>query len=169
MIGSLLLFLIAEPVIPPCTQPTTMFGTISPGSSCCESAPGVKVCVGRNLREDYKYFVPELSKERVQAWKDSVIIADSLTRIEEAKEDADAIAKEKRDDKRLRAKWGKKVWNAVEKGTVFIGMTSEQARRSWGEPSDINRTINASGTSEQWVYDGAYLYFQDGILTTIQN
>lgn len=54
---------------------------------------------------------------------------------------------------------------------VRIGMTQEEVLLSnWGEPLDINKTTNAYGTSEQWVYrDYNYLYFEDGILTTIQN
>ena len=55
---------------------------------------------------------------------------------------------------------------------VFIGMTAEQAQASWGEPySGVNKTITGSHTFEQWVYDvdrGDYLYFTDGILTSIQ-
>lgn len=51
-----------------------------------------------------------------------------------------------------------------------IGMTEAEVLGSyWGEPDDINTTTTTSGTEEQWVYDGrGYLYFEDGILTTIQ-
>lgn len=54
---------------------------------------------------------------------------------------------------------------------VSIGMTKERViQSSWGKPEKINSTTNAYGTREQWVYRGhSYLYFQDGILTTIQN
>lgn len=54
---------------------------------------------------------------------------------------------------------------------VRIGMTKEEVLMSnWGEPKDINKTTNAYGTSEQWVYrNNNYLYFEDGILVTIQN
>jgi len=53
---------------------------------------------------------------------------------------------------------------------VWIGMTSEMAKYSWGYPKDINSTTTAYGTSQQWVYgSGRYLYFENGILTTIQN
>lgn len=54
--------------------------------------------------------------------------------------------------------------------TIRIGMTTDEVRSRWGEPNDINRTITAHGTREQWVYGGGnYLYFEDGILTAIQN
>lgn len=55
--------------------------------------------------------------------------------------------------------------------TVSIGMTQEEVlTEGWGRPIDINRTITANGTIEQWVYDGdKYLYFENGILTAIQD
>lgn len=51
-----------------------------------------------------------------------------------------------------------------------IGMTKDQVLNSlWGQPQDINKTTTAYGTSEQWVYgDGRYVYFDNGIVTTIQ-
>ncbi|MFW1807586.1 DUF4124 domain-containing protein [Acinetobacter ursingii] len=55
-----------------------------------------------------------------------------------------------------------------------IGMTSGQAENStWGYPDDVNKTTTASGVHEQWVYrrmyKSKYLYFQNGILTSIQD
>lgn len=53
---------------------------------------------------------------------------------------------------------------------VTIGMSQQDVLdSSWGKPRDVNRTVSAYGVREQWVYDGGYLYFKDGILTTIQN
>lgn len=53
---------------------------------------------------------------------------------------------------------------------VSVGMSEQDALDSnWGKPRKINRTTNAYGVSEQWVYDGGYLYFKDGVLTSIQN
>jgi hypothetical protein len=53
---------------------------------------------------------------------------------------------------------------------VSIGMSQEDVlASSWGKPRKINRTTNAYGTDEQWVYDGGYLYFHNGVLRTIQN
>lgn len=53
---------------------------------------------------------------------------------------------------------------------VRRGMTAEQCRAAWGRPEDINRTTGSYGVHEQWCYGGHnYLYFEDGILTTIQN
>jgi hypothetical protein len=57
------------------------------------------------------------------------------------------------------------------KGGVRLGMTMKQVRASnWGQPDSVNRTTGAFGVHEQWVYEeGNYLYFEDGVLTTIQN
>lgn len=74
------------------------------------------------------------------------------------------------EDPRIIYSWSDRVWSAIEQEKVFIGMTAEQARMSWGDPKDINRTKTAAGSSEQWVYSsGSYLYFKNGKLTTIQN
>lgn len=62
-------------------------------------------------------------------------------------------------------------WKAREaRGGIRIGMTMKKVRDStWGDPEKINRTITINGTTEQWVYSNGYLYFKNGILTTIQN
>jgi hypothetical protein len=54
---------------------------------------------------------------------------------------------------------------------VRIGMREQDVLdSSWGRPEKINRSTNAYGTREQWVYGGGnYLYFKDGVLTSIQN
>lgn len=59
----------------------------------------------------------------------------------------------------------------IEKVNPYIGMTKDEALKStWGKPKDINKTTTKYGTDEQWVYNGnKYLYFENGILTTIQN
>lgn len=66
-------------------------------------------------------------------------------------------------------KYGSSNANLILEGKVKIGMTAEMCREAWGSPYDINKTIGSWGIHEQWVYDGSYLYFEDGILTSIQN
>lgn len=53
---------------------------------------------------------------------------------------------------------------------VTVGMTmAEVLESSWGKPASRNVTTHATHEREQWVYgNGNYLYFQDGILRTIQ-
>lgn len=62
---------------------------------------------------------------------------------------------------------------------VRVGMTALEVEKlpDWGPPNDINRTTTALGVREQWVYrtdeeneyERVYLYFSNGVLTTIQN
>jgi hypothetical protein len=61
------------------------------------------------------------------------------------------------------------AWKA--RGGVRVGMTAKQVLSSnWGRPESVNRTTGSYGTHEQWVYGGGnYLYFENGILTSIQN
>jgi len=51
-----------------------------------------------------------------------------------------------------------------------IGMTPEEVLAGrWGEPLRVNSTTTKRGVREQWVYaSGAYLYFRNGRLETIQ-
>ena len=57
----------------------------------------------------------------------------------------------------------------IENHRVSIGMTKNQCIGAWGRPNDINRTEGVYGVHEQWCYDNfKYLYFENGILTTIQ-
>lgn len=54
------------------------------------------------------------------------------------------------------------------KRRIWIGMTKEMARLSWGEPSWANTARSMQGPKEQWVYNygrtSYYLYFKDGVL-----
>jgi hypothetical protein len=56
---------------------------------------------------------------------------------------------------------------------VRLGMSPQDVLdSSWGKPDKINRTTRASGTSEQWVYRNrveGYLYFDNDVLTSVQN
>ena len=72
--------------------------------------------------------------------------------------------------KNMEKKFGRVNLDRIINPKVWIGMTKEMAKLSWGEPSDINKTITAEAVREQWVYgSGSYLYFTNNKLTTIQN
>lgn len=67
----------------------------------------------------------------------------------------------------------KRFEQAASQGEVLIGMTSEQALRAWGFPSQVTTTTTARGKSEQWVYGTGpgsrrYVYVDNGIVRTIQ-
>lgn len=65
--------------------------------------------------------------------------------------------------------WSEETKQAILSRKVFVGMTKEQARASWGEAYKVNKTITRWGVHEQWVYGSSYLYFDNDILTSIQN
>ncbi len=55
-------------------------------------------------------------------------------------------------------------------GKAIIGESQSRTLKcGWGKPKRINRTHTATVSREQWVYDGGYLYFTNGVLTAIQN
>ena len=67
-------------------------------------------------------------------------------------------------------KYGARIGKLILDNKVVIGMSKEICKLSWGEPSDINRTITKNKVFEQWVYSmGTYLYFENDILVAIQD
>jgi hypothetical protein len=63
---------------------------------------------------------------------------------------------------------------AVAQTPLTIGMTSEQVRAAWGQPSKVNVSVNSHIRSEQWVYRRGprltqYAYIENGRLRSIQN
>lgn len=73
-------------------------------------------------------------------------------------------------EKMIKNKYGEYYGNLIIKQQVVIGMSDEMCRYAWGEPLRINTTIVEGLKSEQWVYSlYSYLYFDNGILTAIQN
>jgi len=73
----------------------------------------------------------------------------------------------------LNPDWGDNIIKLIKNKQVQTGMTEYQVLVSWGKPNDINKTIHTNYISEQWVYDSyysnSYLYFEGGLLKTIQN
>lgn len=89
---------------------------------------------------------------------------------EQARKEAEQREREKREAEEQARKEAEEKARKKSQG-VYIGMTQQDVLdSSWGKPKDINKTIGAWGVHEQWVYgNGNYLYFEDGILTSIQN
>ncbi|TAL60386.1 MAG: tetratricopeptide repeat protein [Bacteroidetes bacterium] len=52
--------------------------------------------------------------------------------------------------------------------SITIGMDKTNAEKIAGKPKNVNTTTTKDGTSEQWIYERAYLYFENGKLTAIQ-
>ncbi|MDP1990505.1 MAG: cell envelope integrity protein TolA [Syntrophales bacterium] len=89
-------------------------------------------------------------------------------REEEAKERAKLQAEQKRKEEARK----KAIAVQEAKPEPRIGMTKNQVihESRWGTPHDVNRTKTVNGTREQWVYGiRRYLYFDNGVLTAIQD
>lgn len=147
-----------------------------------------EILAGRYLNEE-QYQKLSNSLKEVEKMKKEMAAADAKAKEEEerirkewaaemaakdakAKADAKRRASEKATErkKKLIEKYGESIANDILKSYVRIGWTKEMCRESWGAPKDINRTIGSYGVHEQWVYGGGnYLYFENGILTTIQD
>lgn len=75
----------------------------------------------------------------------------------------------KEHNKKIIDKYGNWYGKLICEGQVCLNMTKEMCIEAWGEPNYINTTIIKGLVHEQWVYWGSYLYFDNGILTSIQN
>lgn len=62
----------------------------------------------------------------------------------------------------------KEIKECIIKQQVAIGMTREQVKASWGNPSQINTDVSYFGSDEQWVYFHNYVYFFNDKVTNIQ-
>lgn len=56
---------------------------------------------------------------------------------------------------------------------VQLGLSERAVRLIWGSPDEINRTVVATGERKQYVYNlrskMMFIYFEDGIVTAIQD
>jgi len=68
--------------------------------------------------------------------------------------------------------WSDRVKDTIMKGEIYIGMTDDQVKASWGLPKDINRSVGSWGVHEQWIYKKNktyYLYVKNNVLTSWQD
>jgi regulator of replication initiation timing len=107
----------------------------------------------------------EQMKQQQQAAQERQAKIEAKKRVEEAKKQAEAEAARKSS---LIKKYGELIGKQIIEKKIWIGMTYEMARESWGKPQEINRTVTALINHEQWVYGSTYLYFENGILTSYQ-
>lgn len=88
---------------------------------------------------------------------------------ERAKINAERAKQDRENHERLVRLYGQQKADMIERGEVAIGFTKAMCKEAWGSPSSVNTTENKYGKHEQWVYGGGrYLYFENGVLTTIQ-
>lgn len=79
-----------------------------------------------------------------------------------------AVQKERR-KKDLINIYGTEIATKILAGKIWLGMTSEMTKESWGSPDKNNRTVGTWGVHEQWIYGDTYVYFENGILTSWQD
>ncbi|MDR1678497.1 MAG: hypothetical protein LBR81_01840 [Prevotellaceae bacterium] len=91
---------------------------------------------------------------------------------EKAREAEERIKQREQQEKEFRAycisKWGQQKGTLIADGKVQLGMTREMCTAAWGSPNSINKTIISGLVHEQWVYSGSFLYFDNDVLTGIQ-
>ncbi len=125
------------------------------------------------FENDNEAIVDSISKIRTKEYKAiEQKIRQEEKEIALKEEQEELVLKEKLFKERkvsLIKKYGKKNAQRIIDKKIWLGMSNEMARESWGEPNDINRTVGRWGVHEQWVYDGTYLYFENGKLTGWQD
>lgn len=102
------------------------------------------------------------------------LLADQQKKIEEEKaiQEKKLIESKQADQRKFEIlkKYGKYYGELILAGKVKLGMTKQMCIEAWGNPEDINRTIVRGNINEQWVYSlDCYLYFDNGVLTAIQD
>ncbi len=109
-------------------------------------------------------------KERLKQ-EAKILIAQKKQEIEKkAKRKLDNEKKENERREAIINKYGLVNGEAILNHKVKIGWTKSMCIASWGKPYDINRTTTTYGSHEQYVYSlKKYLYFENGILTAIQD
>jgi hypothetical protein len=98
----------------------------------------------------------------------------SKERIETAVQKANVVplTKQATQIKKNHPSWSNEMCNTIGDKKISIGMTADQVILAWGKPYKINSSKGAGWEREQWVVhdsiDSDYLYFQNGILTSMQ-
>jgi hypothetical protein len=64
--------------------------------------------------------------------------------------------------------WDRGLCAMIANKEIRIGMPADQVRAAWGKPEKINSTVFPHSVHEQWVYGSSYVYFEDGVMTALQ-
>jgi len=103
---------------------------------------------------------------------DDIVAREKVRQAKQAQEERKVQQRAQEKAERERAKRLEEQRRQAAKPSPRIGMTRQQVVNDtrWGRPYDINRTTSSSGVREQWVYSNRrYLYFDNGVLTVIQD
>lgn len=109
------------------------------------------------------------------ALRESEAKAQAKLAAEEAKREARWRAEDRARDRRMQADLAaaqRERKRLAALPGVRIGMTKDEVLNasSWGRPQEVRRTTTRDKQHEQWFYGGRnFLYFENGVLVTIQN
>ena len=103
----------------------------------------------------------EIAKERT-------VIVQKIDSLEKRLSEIDDLLAQVNPEDRLEAmvsKYGKNKGKMIASGKVWVSISFEMARDSWGAPSNIQKSLVSSGPTEKWTYpEGKYLFFKNGRL-----
>ena len=115
----------------------------------------------------YPQFILEQDYNEIIAQRQRT--AEERQRLAEERQRQEELAQQEH-NKQIIQKYGNKYGKLICEGKVCLNMTKEMCLEAWGEPLYINSTIVKGLTHEQWVYGWHnYLYFDNNVLTAIQN
>jgi hypothetical protein len=93
--------------------------------------------------------------------------------IDQKRQDEDLIIMRSKDKEaqyqKLVSMFGTEIADRIVIGSFWLGMTTDMAVESLGQPNEIIKTVSIYGTFEQWLYKSNYLYFENGKLTSWQS
>lgn len=98
---------------------------------------------------------------------------DAENAITKAKELEEETIKREAIEKKIILEYGLEIGQRIIEKKAWIGMTEEMLIESWGKPDNINTSIYSWGIQKQYVYvkynyQNSYVYFENGICTSIQ-
>lgn len=134
-------------------------------------------CFLRNGSSEVKVSLESGVLERYFILEEDFIAQEKERQMQEEQRKLEAIERQKKLEKEQLAhrkycieKWGNKMGGYIAEGKVVLGMNKDMCLESWGKPINKNANLIAGSSHEQWMYDwNTFLYFENGILTAIQN
>ena len=64
----------------------------------------------------------------------------------------------------LENKYGTDLAARLMGGRIWLGMSAEMVKDSWGSPQKINRVISGNFIKEEWIYNNTWLYIENNML-----
>lgn len=97
-------------------------------------------------------------------------VSEIAAKAEAEREQKKAILRERAAEEAKQAQRAASVKAAIQHGGIIPGMTGDECIQASGKPQFVKRTTNSDGTiTEKWIYGAGYVYFENGIVTTIEN